>query len=138
MEDILMDNAGLLALLAFISMVIVANLFYSNGRYLTNTYTIHLPINSGEHWPSPRIDAALEKANFFNVRYDVTKRVYTAKSSVKFIASGEQIEVKVIECQGKRQLRFTSRCSAPHKVLNWTKNRKNVHRFERVYYSDIH
>jgi hypothetical protein len=135
MEDFLLDNAGLLTLLIFISMVILANLFYSKGRYLTNTYTIHLPINSGEHWPSPRIDAALERARFCNVRYDVNKRMYTAKSSIRSSAVGEQIEVKVIECQGRRQLRFTSKCSAPHKVLNWTKNRRNSHRFECMYYN---
>jgi hypothetical protein len=114
-------------------MGIVINLFYSEGRYLTNSHTIHLPINCGEHWPSPRIDSALARAQFHNVRYDVRQRTYTAKSPMRFTTAGELIEIKVIECQGRRQLRFTSKCSAPHKVLNWNKNRQNVKRFVDVY-----
>lgn len=134
MMDFIYDNAGLITLLVLITTGILINLLYSEGRCLTNSYTTHLPINSGEHWPSPKIDSALARANFAQVRYDVMQRKYIAKSHSGIIPSKDLVEVRVIECQGRRQIRFTSQCAAPIRLLNWNKNKKNVQRFEKVYY----
>lgn len=131
--DFIYNNAGLITLILLIATGILINLFYSEGKGLTNSYTTHLPINSGEHWPSPKIDSALAKANFKQVRYHVMQRKYSAKSTAGFVSINDVIEVRVIECQGKRQIRFTSQSAAPIKLLHWNRNRKNVLRFEKVY-----
>lgn len=135
MEAIFLDNMGVTFLVIIIAAVLLVNI-YSDRSSKCRQSSIHFPINGGEHWPSPKIEAALEKARFKKVQFDEVKKMYVTNTDGNQNKLRGQIEVRIIECQGRKQVRFTSKVSAKTAILDYAKNRRNVKKFSSVY-SDL-